>query len=156
MPFVILHNTRLFAPPTVSIRAAVEASTCPNQDVRRSLPAFSAGSSTHLLVLRAPLRARDPQYVVAPYQHLPQHALAVARDEFLRVAQLNVHVAVGADEISVVLCLAPLQPDDDLAAGELLDKGFWVDGVDLRKIGVNYVPVQKCVRGVRLTEDMAN
>lgn len=44
----------------------------------------------------------------APDQDLSQVARELLVDELLGVGELNVHIAVGADETAVVFCLAPL------------------------------------------------
>lgn len=51
-----------------------------------------------------------------PDENLTQSALALAIDELLGVGQLEVHVAVGADEGAGVLGVAPLETDADLLA----------------------------------------
>lgn len=50
----------------------------------------------------------------APDQDLAQVAGELLVDELLGVGQLDVHVAVGADEAPVVLGFAPLQAHDDV------------------------------------------
>lgn len=56
--------------------------------------------------------SRDPQNVVASYQHLTQSACLLAIDEFFRIVQLDVHVGVDTDERAFVFCLTPLQSHD--------------------------------------------
>lgn len=51
-----------------------------------------------------------------PNQNLTKRAGALAVNVLLGVGELQVHVAVGADETTGVLCVPPLQLDADLLA----------------------------------------
>ncbi len=55
-----------------------------------------------------------------PDQDLAQVARELLVDELLRVGELDVHVAVDADEPALVLGLAPLEPHDDVLVDEVL------------------------------------
>lgn len=52
----------------------------------------------------------DPEHVVTPNQNLAEVARELGVDEFLGVAELDVHVAVDADQPALVLGLAPVRP----------------------------------------------
>jgi hypothetical protein len=79
-----------------------------------------------LLVIR-----RDPQHVVAADQDLAQHALVLAVDPLDGAAELNVHVAVDADQAAGVLGLAPLEADAHVGVYERLQHWPRVHGDEL-------------------------
>lgn len=56
----------------------------------------------------------------APNQNLSQNTRHLLVDPLLRARQLDVHIAVDADESAFVLGLAPFETDDD----------FFIDSVE--------------------------
>jgi hypothetical protein len=62
-----------------------------------------------------------------PNQDLTKLSSALIRDILLGASQLQVEVAVGADQAALVLGLVPLQPDDDILVDQLLEHGTGVD-----------------------------
>jgi hypothetical protein len=92
-----------------------------------------------LLVIR-----RDPQHVVAADQDLAQHALVLAVDPLDRAAELNVHVAVDADQAAGVLGLAPLEADTHVGVDERLQHWPRVHGDELCEREGQYW----CLRGI--------
>lgn len=68
-------------------------------------------STVHLDVgVLALVGTLDPEHVVTPDQNLAEVARELGVDELLGVAELDVHVAVDADQSALVLGLAPARP----------------------------------------------
>ena len=61
---------------------------------------------------------RNPQHIITPNQHLSELALVLALDVLDGAAELDVHVAVDADEAAGVLGLAPLEADAHVVVDE--------------------------------------
>lgn len=100
-----------------------------------SYPSISPTSPPHLHLPSIRARAllpRNPQHIIAPDQHLAQHALRAAVDPLLGAAQLHVHVAVDADQAARVLGRAPLEADAHVAVDERLQHRAGVEGDGLR------------------------
>jgi hypothetical protein len=89
-------------------------------------------STSHLRIpiLRILIR-RDPQHIVAPDQHLAEMALALSLDPLDGATELDVHVAVDADEAARVLGLAPLEADAHVVVDERLQHWPRVHGDEL-------------------------
>ena len=77
------------------------------------------------------LRRTNPQHIIAPDEHLSQTARALAINKFLRVAQLNVHVGIHANESPFVLGLPPFEADDHVFVDQGLEHGPRVHGCEL-------------------------
>jgi hypothetical protein len=95
-------------------------------------PISVSHSTSHLRIpiLRILIR-RNPQHIVAPDQHLAEMALALSLDPLDGAAELDVHVAVDADEAARVLGLAPLEADAHVVVDERLQHWPRVHGDEL-------------------------
>jgi hypothetical protein len=100
-----------------------------SEEIKSNLHSISIrGTILPLLVIR-----RDPQHVVAADQDLTEHALVLAVDPLDSAAELNVHVAVDADQAAGVLGLAPLEADAHVGVDERLQHWPRVHGDELLK-----------------------
>lgn len=73
--------------------------------------------------------SRDPQNVIASYQHLTQGAGLLAINKLLGIVQLDVHVGIDTDECAFVFRLTPLQSYDDF----VIDPGHSVSKCRMHK-----------------------
>lgn len=95
--------------PRPSPRVSASSSRAPGKSSIAALRPPSPASAVHLdVVVFALVGPLDPEHVVTPDQDLAEVARELGVDELLGVAELDVHVAVDADQSALVLGLAPV------------------------------------------------
>ena len=99
-------------------------------------PTGNSSSRLHSIPIRRTILpllviCRDPQHVVASDQDLAEHALVLAVDPLDGAAELDVHVAVDADQAAGVLGLAPLEANAHVGVDERLQHWPRVHGDEL-------------------------
>ena len=98
------------------------------------------------------LLPRNPKHIIAANEHLPKGSLGFPVDPLDGAAELNVHVAVDADQAAGVLGVAPLEADAHVGVDERLQHWARVHGDELCGRGRSVVCCSLCRRGVgRLT-----
>lgn len=72
---------------------------------------------------------------VPPDENLAQLPRQLVGNELLRVGQLQVEVAVRADQPALVFSLGPLQADDDILIDEVLEHRTGIDWYEAHRGG---------------------
>jgi len=84
-----------------------------------------------LLILVHPIRIQgqmlaNPKDIVTLYKYLSPHALIPSFLPLLCVGEFDSHVADDSIKTSMIF-LCPFEFDDDGFAGQVLEKGLWID-----------------------------
>jgi len=79
----------------------------------------------HLIWIQGHILA-NPKDIVTPYKYLTQHALILPFLPLFCIGEFDVHVAVDSIKTAMIF-LAPFEFDDDVSAGQVLEKGLWID-----------------------------